>query len=266
MAKRFTDTDKWKDEWYTDLTNDYKIIWQYLLDTCDNAGIYKRNIKLLNAMCNTNVSEQDILKVLNKRIYKLSDEKWLIKKFCIFQYGTDFLNSTNKAVIAVHKILEDNLIIKFTGKLIDYKYGSETKQRKEYTLLIPYEYPTDTLSIGYGYPIDTPKEQEQEQEQEQVKDIEQDKNIVKDNVQEQEQEQYQYQDEYKGKGSTKGIAMKIIDVLMDADSDDLLYKRAVEDWKELGGINGISEIMGWDESQKSKWNEKLNNIYHIKTM
>ena len=48
MAKRFTDTEKWKDEWYTELSSDYKIIWQYLLDTCDNAGIYKRNIKLLN--------------------------------------------------------------------------------------------------------------------------------------------------------------------------------------------------------------------------
>ena len=27
MAKRFTDTDKWKDEWYTELSNDYKVIW-----------------------------------------------------------------------------------------------------------------------------------------------------------------------------------------------------------------------------------------------
>jgi len=27
MAKRFTDTDKWKDDWFISLSNDYKIIW-----------------------------------------------------------------------------------------------------------------------------------------------------------------------------------------------------------------------------------------------
>lgn len=164
MAKRFTDTDKWKDEWYTELPNDYKVIWQYLLDTCDNAGIYKRNIKLLNYYCNTNVSAEDIIKVFNKRVTQLTDEKWLINKFCIYQYGTDFLDSTNKAVLSAVKILEQNNIIKWTGKLIDYNYGkTEIRQRKEYMVLLDYTNPIDTQSIPYEYHIDTPKEQEQKQ-------------------------------------------------------------------------------------------------------
>lgn len=162
MAKRFTDTDKWKDEWYTELPNDYKVIWQYLLDTCDNAGLYKRNIKLLNYYCNTNVSAEDIIKVFNKRVTQLTDEKWLINKFCIYQYGTDFLDSTNKAVLSAVKILEQNNIIKWTGKLIDYNYGkTEIRQRKEYMVLLDYTNPIDTQSIPYEYHIDTPKEQEQ---------------------------------------------------------------------------------------------------------
>ena len=86
MAKRFTDTDKWKDEWYTELSNDYKVIWQYLLDTCDNAGIYKRNIKLLNYYCNTNVSDTDILNVFKLRVAPISDEKWIINKSILYQY------------------------------------------------------------------------------------------------------------------------------------------------------------------------------------
>lgn len=164
MAKRFTDTDKWKDEWYTELPNDYKVIWQYLLDTCDNAGLYKRNIKLLNYYCNTNVSAEDIIKVFNKRVTQLTDEKWLINKFCIYQYGTDFLDSTNKAVLSAVKILEQNNIIKWTGKLIDYNYGkTEIRQRKEYMVLLDYTNPIDTQSIPYEYHIDTPKEQEQKQ-------------------------------------------------------------------------------------------------------
>ena len=164
MAKRFTDTDKWKDEWYTELSNDYKVIWIYLLDTCDNAGLYKRNIKLLNYYCNTNVSAEDILNVFNKRVTQLSVDKWLINKFCVYQYGTDFLDSTNKAVLSAVKILEQNNIIKWTGKLIDYNYGkTEIRQRKEYSVLIDYTNPIDTPSIPYGYHMDTPKEQVKEQ-------------------------------------------------------------------------------------------------------
>ena len=233
MAKRFTDTDKWKDEWYTELPNDYKIIWQYLLDTCDNAGIYKRNIKLLNIMCNTNVSETDILNAFKLRVTPISDEKWIINKFCVFQYGPDFLESKNKAVISVvNKLIENNL------------YQSSTN-----TLLIPYPSSINTLSIPYQYSIDTPKEQEQEQEQ------------VKEQVK--EQEQYEYSD--RAKGNTKNIAERLLDVLMDADSDDLKYHRAVEDWRELGGIEGVSELLEWDESQKNNWKNKLETIYKIKT-
>jgi hypothetical protein len=237
MAKRFTDTDKWKDEWYTELPNDYKIIWQYLLDTCDNAGIYKRNVKLLNIMCNTNVSDTDILNAFKLRVTPISDEKWIINKFCVFQYGPDFLESKNKAVISVvNKLIENNL------------YQSSTN-----TLSIPYQSPINTLSIPYGYSIDTPKEQEQEQEQ------------VKEQEKEQEEEQELYEYSERAKGNTKNIAERLLDVLMDADSDDLKYNRAVEDWRELGGIDGISELLEWDTSQKNNWKNKLETIYKIKT-
>jgi hypothetical protein len=235
MAKRFTDTDKWKDEWYTELSTDYKVIWQYLLDTCDNAGIYKRNIKLLNYYCNTNVSDKDILNVFKLRVTPISDKKWIINKFCVFQYGADFLESKNKAVISVvNKLIENNL------------YESSTNR-----VLIPYLSSNNTLSIPYQYPMDTPKEQEQDTEQEQ------DKEQVKEEV------EYEYSD--RAKGNTKNIIERMLDVLMDADSDDYKYNRAVEDWKELGGINDISEIMGWDASQKSNWDTKVNTIYKIKT-
>ena len=237
MAKRFTDTDKWKDEWYTELSNDYKVIWQYLLDTCDNAGIYKRNIKLLNIMCNTNVSDTDILNVFKQRVTPISDEKWIINKFCVFQYGADFLESKNKAVISVvNKLIENNL------------YESSTNR-----VLIPYLSSNITLSIPYQYPMDTPKEQEQEQEQ------------VKEQVKEQEKAQIEYEYSDRAKGNTKNIVERLLDILIDADSDDVKYNRAVEDWRELGGINGVSELLEWDEQQKNNWKNKLETIYKIKT-
>lgn len=145
MAKRFTDTDKWEDEWFTELSNDYKVIWFYLLDTCDNAGIWKKNIKKLNYLCNTDVTADDLLRVFKNRLSIITDEKWFINKFCIVQYGHDFLNSKNKAVVsAIDKL-----------KLVG---------------IIDNQYPIDTLSIPYQYSIDTPKEQDKVKDK--VKEIE----------------------------------------------------------------------------------------------
>jgi hypothetical protein len=48
MSKRFTDTEKWKDDWFLSLSNDYRIVWQWLLDNCNHAGICKPSINLLN--------------------------------------------------------------------------------------------------------------------------------------------------------------------------------------------------------------------------
>ena len=46
MAKRFTDSEKWKDAWFMDLPSKYKLFWLYLLDECNHAGIWKVNFKI----------------------------------------------------------------------------------------------------------------------------------------------------------------------------------------------------------------------------
>lgn len=247
MAKRFTDTEKWKDEWYTELSNDYKVIWQYILDNCDIAGIFKRNMKAINYYCNTNVSADEVLEVFKKRITVLSDDKWIVNKFCVYQYGHDFLHSTNKAVIAAHKILEDNNVIQFTGKLIDYEYGKnkEIKQRKEYRVLIDYNYPMDRVSIPYKYPIDTPKDKVKDKVQDKVKD----KDNVKDIVQEQGQEQE----------LSYGIAYKLYQQLLN-------YEIPVSEYREI--YDDVSEI-GWDKlfaklNLSAEQMKKLDEVITIK--
>ena len=64
MAKRFTDTDKWKDDWFISLSNDYKIIWQWLLDNCSHSGLCKRSTGLMNMMCRSSVTEMEMIKEL----------------------------------------------------------------------------------------------------------------------------------------------------------------------------------------------------------
>jgi len=65
-------------------------------------------------------------------------------------------------------------------------------------------------------------------------------------------------------GNTKNITEKILDILVDANIPVAIYNKAINDYNELGGIDGISEIMGWDSFQKSNWYNKIININQVK--
>jgi hypothetical protein len=102
MAKRWTDTEKWKDDWYISLSNDNRIVWQWLLDNCNHAGICKRSIGLLNMMCRVNYTEQEMINHMDTRVL-IHENIWFIPKFIKFQYST--LHSGKAAVVSVVKAL-----------------------------------------------------------------------------------------------------------------------------------------------------------------
>jgi len=112
MAKRFTDSEKWKDPFFEELSKDFKLAWLFLLDDCDHAGIWKKSIKRLNFSLDTNFYEIDLLKKFKERIIVLNDDKWFIPKFVTFQYGNDFIKSKQKAVLSAIKLLNENNLIK----------------------------------------------------------------------------------------------------------------------------------------------------------
>ncbi len=118
MAKRLTDTEKWNDEWYISLNNDYKIIWQWLLDNCNHAGICKRSMTLLNMMCKTSVKEQEIIKAMDGRVI-ISENNWFIPKFLKFQYTG--LKSDKPVIVSVRNELKKNSL----AKLIPKSFGDD---------------------------------------------------------------------------------------------------------------------------------------------
>lgn len=132
MAKRFTDSEKWKDPFFENLTPFLKLAWIYILDDCDHAGIWQKSIKRLNFSIDTSFSETDLIKAFKDRIVILNADKWFIPKFVTFQYGNEFCNSKQKAVVSVIKILcQNDLIEELDNGLI--------------TLKIPLTNPIDTL-------------------------------------------------------------------------------------------------------------------------
>ena len=118
MAKRLTDTEKWNDDWYISLCNDYRIIWQWLLDNCNHAGICKRSMRLLNLMCNTSVTEEILIEKMEGRVIVAGND-WFIPKFLKFQY--DNLTSNRPVVLSVVKELIKNDLI----KLIPESFGND---------------------------------------------------------------------------------------------------------------------------------------------
>lgn len=157
MAKRFTDSEKWKDPFFENLTPHLKLAWLYILDDCDHAGIWKKSIKRLNFAVDSNLSEQDLILAFKERITILSEDKWFIAKFITFQYGNDFINSKQKAVISAVKILNENRLIKEldNGKL---------------TLNIPLSKGLDTL-MDTDTETDTVKDKSMDMDLDKVTDV-----------------------------------------------------------------------------------------------
>lgn len=104
MAKRFTDTDKWKDEWFCNLTATQKLLWFYICDECDGAGVWKVNLKLASFCIGVEVVTADLAAFeWGKRIIDLGNGRLWITGFLKFQYTT--LSPKNKAHIGMMRTI-----------------------------------------------------------------------------------------------------------------------------------------------------------------
>lgn len=106
MAKRFTDTEKWKKLWVQELPPEMKLLWIYLLDSCNHAGVWDKNLRLAEFQLGIKLDEDTILYQYfpNKIISLGNGNRWFIPKFIEFQYGS--LNPNNKAHNSVIQILK----------------------------------------------------------------------------------------------------------------------------------------------------------------
>jgi hypothetical protein len=160
MAKRFTDTEKWFDSWYSNLDPFGKLLWGYVLDRCDHAGIFEPNLKDINYFTGSNhASLEEIIKILEDRIITIQNgKKWFIPKFITFQY-TNTLSNKNKAVAKVISRIEEYDLLKFLPniKIIDGDFGCKTRGLQG-------------ANKGLDSTYQGVKEEEEEKEEEQVQE------------------------------------------------------------------------------------------------
>lgn len=115
MAKRFTDSEKWKKGFIRELPPEYKLLWFYILDECDHAGIWHVEFDVASMRIGIDLKQSEALAKFHLKVYPFDGgDKWFIPDFISFQYGE--LNPSNRAHKSVmDKLLKYDLIDK-TGK------------------------------------------------------------------------------------------------------------------------------------------------------
>lgn len=129
MAKRFTDSDKWDDPWFMELSAKYKLMWMYILDNCTAAGMYKVNIRLAAFQIGEPFEESEVKRVMADRITEIKPGKWFITKFIEYQYGTlSEACKPHQPIIKELKQYQDN---EFIRVFIPYPKGIDRVKEKE---------------------------------------------------------------------------------------------------------------------------------------
>lgn len=163
MAKRFTDTDIWDQDWYIELPTKYKLFWNYVKDKCDNVGIWRPNKSIAQKIIGEPISLDDFLTFVNTeekvRIKVLPTGRWFILHYFIFQYGDTFSPTSAvhrgalKALVA-NGVHPNEILLNSIG----YLQFLDLQQIKE----IAYCKDSKRILEAYKYPSDKVKEKDKD--------------------------------------------------------------------------------------------------------
>lgn len=127
MPKRLTDTEKWKKPFIRGLDGAYKLLWMYILDDCDHAGIWQVDLEVARIRIGENVDYDVALRNFNGNVVAISKFKWFIPDFIDFQYGA--LNPANRLHLSVINILKKNGLYKEKKGLVSPLEGPKDKDK-----------------------------------------------------------------------------------------------------------------------------------------
>lgn len=108
MAKRFSSTDIWDEDWFLELPTEYKLFWFYLLSNCDHAGVFKITVRKFSALTGLEIDSEIAFELINKgkvRLRKVNGNSLLIEEFFCYQYGHSF-NGNNRLHESIAKVYD----------------------------------------------------------------------------------------------------------------------------------------------------------------
>lgn len=141
MAKRFTDTEKWSDDWFLDLPPLMKCVWEYLRDNCDGGtGVIKISFKKMSRDIKGEVTRETFDAYFHDRIHWISSDVLWIPGYLMAQFKQ--LSPTNKAHL--------NMARKVVGLIRPNFKNLNAKSQIAYNKLLELIDPLDTPESPEG--------------------------------------------------------------------------------------------------------------------
>lgn len=163
MAKRFTDTNKYRKPFIRGLKGAYKLFWDFLYHDCDHAGVWIVDFDIAQLYIGSDmvVDYADALSFFNEgeiRVLELDGgKKWFLPSFIEFQYGK--LSRNNKAhsgiinILLKYNLIDEHLNLRgyispLQGAMDKYKdmdmdMDKEKAVKKEKKIFNNFPIPTD---------------------------------------------------------------------------------------------------------------------------
>jgi hypothetical protein len=152
MSKRFTETGKWDDVWFRELSPAMKCAWLYICDRCDASGVWSVDAKAMEFHVGEKIPLAKVIEAFGDRIEPVdsrSGPAWRVIKFVLFQFPN--LSRDCKPHKPVFNAIERNKLDENS-----VRFGE------------PMPKVIDTLPIGFESLL--VKEKEKEKEKEEVKE------------------------------------------------------------------------------------------------
>lgn len=124
MGKRFTDTAKWRNEWFRTLPDRAKLAWIYLCDECESHGVMKADYGLATFQLGFKITPAKLQDWFGDKIHFISDEQILIVQFFEFQYG-ESKDSWSAKVRAKEKLISMGFSFE-NDRLVNPNYNNLT--------------------------------------------------------------------------------------------------------------------------------------------
>jgi hypothetical protein len=108
VKKRFTDAEKWAVPKYRAMTPQAKLLWLWLNDNCDNAGVVTPDIDLAAFQIGEPINEGHIAE-LKERLKEISPGTYWIQGFIAFQFGKVPPPSADGKMAPLHRSIWNSL-------------------------------------------------------------------------------------------------------------------------------------------------------------
>lgn len=146
--KRFSDTKRFDEAWYGDLSIEHKIAYEYVWARADNAGVWSPNFRLADFQIGKKIDWKSLPEKTGKRIQILPSGPWVLVGFVETQCGN--LSLASRPHLVVIGMLRSYGLLHSDSLSIVYPEGTDTPKDKD-----QYK-DTDKDSTGKGSPEGKP--------------------------------------------------------------------------------------------------------------